>query len=216
MSTDRVVSDDPGADPSTSTGPLQGSEGDENLPEDGVGESESDPYEGFCADDVYSQYLRHTFITQELRQISQLDGRERNRAKAALANRTQFHVRRVLGGPTTPYFGGLPVVITPGVEAWVQYFKTRGREQFIKWMFRGESFKGLVLSGLRQEGLPADLLYLAMIESGFSNSASSRVRATGTWQFMKATAQHYGLTVNHWIDERRDPVKSTVAAARYL
>lgn len=69
---------------------------------------------------------------------------------------------------------------------------------------------------LQDKGVPIEFFYLAMVESGFSNRASSTKRATGTWQFMPSTASNYGLTINHWVDERRDPIKSTVAAANYL
>jgi membrane-bound lytic murein transglycosylase D len=64
--------------------------------------------------------------------------------------------------------------------------------------------------------LPSDLIYLSLVESGFNPHAYSRARAAGPWQFMKGTAKVYGLRVDSYVDERRDPVKSTVAAARYL
>ncbi len=66
------------------------------------------------------------------------------------------------------------------------------------------------------EGLPGDLGYLALIESGYSNDAVSRSHAVGMWQFMKGTARGYGMRIDTWVDERRDPVKATDAAARYL
>jgi membrane-bound lytic murein transglycosylase D len=69
---------------------------------------------------------------------------------------------------------------------------------------------------LREKGLPEDLVYLALIESGYNPRAYSRRKAMGLWQFRYHTGKRYGLRVNWWIDERRDPVKSTIAAARYL
>ncbi len=68
----------------------------------------------------------------------------------------------------------------------------------------------------REYGLPEDLAYLAMIESGFNPEAQSPAGARGLWQFMKGTGVRYGLVINGYVDERRDPVKSTHAAARYL
>jgi membrane-bound lytic murein transglycosylase D len=175
-----------------------------------------DSYGGFCSDDIFSEYLRHEYMTREASRSDRLSAREAKRNLIKTGSKAQFYARSILAGPSAPYFGGLPVVPTPSVEMWVHYYKTKGREQFIKWMVRGEIYKELVAAGLYQEGLPRELFYLAMIESGFSNTASSRVRATGTWQFMKPTAQHYGLKIDYWVDERRDPVKSTIAAARFL
>ncbi len=77
-------------------------------------------------------------------------------------------------------------------------------------------YEGMIRERFQKEGLPADLVYLALIESGFSNTATSRARAVGMWQFMKGTAKLYGLRVDSWVDERRDPYRSTDAAARHL
>ena len=102
------------------------------------------------------------------------------------------------------------------VDRWIHFFEGDGRSTYMKWLVRGENFKEILGPILKEKGLPKELFYLAMIESGFNNRAYSRASATGTWQFMAATARLYGLKVNYWMDERRDPVKSTVAAAKYL
>jgi membrane-bound lytic murein transglycosylase D len=98
----------------------------------------------------------------------------------------------------------------------MDYFTARERERFGLWISRSGRYLGMIRQIFRQHGLPEELAYTAMIESGFSPRAVSRVGAKGMWQFMEATGRRYGLIVNRWVDERLDPVKATVAAARYL
>lgn len=109
-----------------------------------------------------------------------------------------------------------PVVITDDVIKWMQYFQTRGRKSFVTWLRRAEDIVPQMLPVLESHGLPKDLIYLAMIESGFNNRALSIARAAGPWQFMRPTGRMYKLTINDFVDERRDPAKATVAAAQYL
>lgn len=109
-----------------------------------------------------------------------------------------------------------PVVINEDVIKWIQYFQTRGRRAFVTWLRRAEDIIPQAVPVLERFGLPKDLIYLAMIESGFNNKATSIARAAGTWQFMRATGRNFGLKLNDYVDERRDPEKATVAAARYL
>jgi len=109
-----------------------------------------------------------------------------------------------------------PVVINPPVEALIDYFTARERDRFQLWVTRSGRYLTMIRRVFREHGLPEELAYTAMIESGFSPRAVSRVGAKGMWQFMEATAKRYGLVVNRWIDERLDPVKATGAAARYL
>jgi hypothetical protein len=110
----------------------------------------------------------------------------------------------------------LPITINTRVEYWVDYFCGRGRPYFEKYLLRSEYYAPYIQAILRSSGMPEDLVYLAMIESGFNNLARSHARAVGPWQFISATGKRYGLTVNWWIDERRDIRKSTLAAAAYL
>lgn len=110
----------------------------------------------------------------------------------------------------------IPLVFNDAVEYYINYFTTTKREMFKRWLERKRRYAPLVKEVLRDHGLPEDLVYLAMIESGFNLLAYSPMKAAGPWQFIPETGKRYGLEINHWVDERRDIRKSTVAAARYL
>ena len=102
------------------------------------------------------------------------------------------------------------------VRFYVEGFCGPMRDFFQRALARSGKYRSMMADILRNEGLPEKLVYLALIESGFSTHAYSRARALGPWQFMRGTALQYGLTINSWLDERRDPVLSTRAAAAYL
>jgi membrane-bound lytic murein transglycosylase D len=102
------------------------------------------------------------------------------------------------------------------VKYYLDFFQTTGRERFGIWLTRMPRYESMIRRRLQAEGLPSDLVYLALIESGFSNTATSRARAVGMWQFMKGTAKLYHLRIDRWVDERRDPYKATDAAVRHL
>ena len=109
-----------------------------------------------------------------------------------------------------------PITMNSRVESWIDYFTGRGRSHMERYLGRSSRYIPVMREILKKNDLPEDLVYLALIESGFNLRARSHARAVGAWQFMKATGKRYGLRVDSWIDERRDPLRATEAAARYL
>jgi membrane-bound lytic murein transglycosylase D len=110
----------------------------------------------------------------------------------------------------------IPTEINPLVEKWITYFQGRGREHMEKYLARSSRYEKLMKKVLRDNGLPEDLFYIALIESGFSSQATSHAAAVGFWQFIRGTGKRYGLEINPFVDERRDPVFATQAAAEYF
>lgn len=110
----------------------------------------------------------------------------------------------------------LPVEYNQEVHQWMEYFTGAGRRHFSVYLERKAKFEPVIKPRLSEAGVPLDLIYLAMIESGFSTSAHSHAGAVGPWQFIKSTGRIFGLKQDWWRDERRDPIKSTDAAIRYL
>ena len=110
----------------------------------------------------------------------------------------------------------IPVEMRPMVAQYIRFFQGAGRKWFRRWMSRSTRYIPLMKPILAKQGIPIDTVYLSMIESGFSTSARSFARAVGPWQFISGTAVIYNLRENFWVDERKDPVKSTYAAAAFL
>lgn len=110
----------------------------------------------------------------------------------------------------------IPVTYNTRVSKWITHFQTRGSVWFREWLERSYRYLPLIQSELKHHGMPMDLAYMVMIESGFSAKAVSVANAVGPWQFIESTGSNYGLKRNWWLDERRDLKKATIAAIKYL
>lgn len=129
----------------------------------------------------------------------------------------RFSMETILADPSDPSITyDVPIVYNELVSDYIVFFQTRLREKFEFWLARSGQYTVMMRDILREYQLPEDLVFLALIESGFNPKAFSKAKASGPWQFITGTGKKYGLRIDEWIDERRDPVKSTVAAAKYL
>lgn len=122
----------------------------------------------------------------------------------------EFKIRALAG------LSDVPIDLTPEVMAYIQFFRTEGRDFFGRWLSRSTAYLPMIQTVFRNHGLPQDLAYKAMIESGFNPRAVSHANAVGMWQFMHHTGSRYGLKRNTWVDDRMEPKKATEAAAKHL
>ena len=109
----------------------------------------------------------------------------------------------------------LPIEVNKSVLQWIDYFQGVGRPHMERYLQRSTRYSPIMKKILKDNGLPEDLIYIALIESGFSSTAKSTASAVGYWQFIKPTGKRYGLQIDSYVDERRDFVRSTQAAADY-
>ena len=135
------------------------------------------------------------------------------KVSAELANHPHyrdFYIRKLAGD------ADVPIDLTPEVLSYIRFFRTDGHSFFTRWLSRASAYLPMIQAEFQKAGLPKDLAYKAMIESGFNPRARSHANAVGMWQFMKHTGNQYHLQYNSWTDERMDPEKATPAAARHL
>ncbi len=117
-----------------------------------------------------------------------------------------------------PSLDGLtvPVVLNGPVRDFLSFFQGRGRGIYAAWYARMGAYAPLMVPVLERHGLPPELIYVCMIESGFNPDAVSKAAAVGPWQFLRNTGRSFGLRYDDWVDGRRDPIRATEAAARYF
>lgn len=114
-------------------------------------------------------------------------------------------------------FPPFPIERNEAVERFMEHYQSESRREVVgRWLDRSTRYLSMIRQVFRKKGLPEDLAFTAMVESGFNPRAVSRAGAKGLWQFMAQTARRYGLRVDRWVDERLDPEKSTEAAAEHL
>ena len=110
----------------------------------------------------------------------------------------------------------IPIDYNKDVQRWVRYFSGSGRKYYQRWLNRAPEFTPMMKKKLKAANLPEDLIYLSMIESGYSTHAYSSAAAVGLWQFIRPTGRDMGMRVDEWIDDRRDPKLATDAAVKFL
>jgi len=122
-----------------------------------------------------------------------------------------LHLRQV-----DPSEFDIPVVVNDAVIKWMEYFTGRGRKYYERYLARSTRYQPMMREKLKSAGMPQDLVYLSMIESGYNPHAYSSAAAAGLWQFIASTGRMYDLRVDFWLDQRRDPLASTDAAVALL
>ncbi len=167
------------------------------------------------------QYLRKTSGCQNRKNAMICEYKEKKPEELPVHHISQKEessqeVKQHLVEPYVSSYGEVQMDYNQQVEKWINYFQTNGRDRMMIYLSRSARYIPMMKNVLREYRMPEDLVYLAMIESGFSPNAHSFANAVGYWQFIEGTGRRYGLKVNSYVDERRDPVLSTRAAAEYF
>ncbi len=191
---------------------------------------------GIPVEPAHAQQIIHVASASGMRDGAMGGGKGQRKGPGSLSEQTLFKALELPGAEPVPagkspdvfdefelkvsdYLlpaSDIPLTMNSKVEYFINLFQDNGRGWFAKWLSRSERYIPMMKNVLRENGLPEDLVYMAMIESGFSSHAQSHANAVGPWQFIAGTGKRYSLRIDKWIDERRDPLKSTVAAALYL
>lgn len=172
---------------------------------------QKDDYDRFC------DKLNHDFRTR----FAYINGDSGTYSIASIQSELKTYIDTVAVGNDDLIVvedkpGHLPIVKSEKIEKIINYFQGRLHNNYQRWLNNSGHYRDLMMPIIKKYGLPDEIFYLAMIESGFKPTAYSYAHAAGTWQFIASTGAMYGLDRNWWVDERRDPIKSTIAAARHL
>jgi membrane-bound lytic murein transglycosylase D len=134
----------------------------------------------------------------------------------SLRERLQAKVQQAPSNQGASLLFDLPITYNKRVSYWINHYQSKGKNWFSHWLERANRFMPFIQKDLKSNGLPQDLAYMVMIESGFEPNSVSHADAVGPWQFIQPTGERYGLKANWWLDERRDLRKSTLAAISYI